>query len=286
MGKYLKIFILSASIFLIAFLVLNPYKVQAQEEKTAYEKAYQSYLDQMATYQSVHQEYVLRKSQYESFKTLQAQQDAQTATVKMMQERDEAVLTYLKALKERVNENPGLDPIIKNDLNARIDTEVTWFSNHKSNIPTAGSLKDLSKDSRDASEEFTAAQATFYRTLGSISDGRFTDLTKRFNDRFTELKDKLTEIKSETRPDYSFSADKLQRLDRWVFDAEARIDRAMAKQAEAQTTLNAFGTSSRALRNIPDAYTNVLTNLNDAQQYMKEAGGFLQEIVRDVKTLD
>lgn len=271
------------SMLTLALLAVN---VAAQENKSPYEVSYQAYLDQMGSYNKAHQEYVLRKSQYESFGTLQAQQDAQSATVKMLQERDGAVLAYLTALRERVNENPGITDILKSALFAQIDTEITWFTDHKANIPTAGTLNDLEKDSKDASEEFAAAQTVFYKSLGSISDGRFLDLSSRFNDRFTELKEKLSEIKAEERSEYMFDSDKLQRLDRWVFDAEARIERAEAKEAEAQKLIFAIGSGSRTVKNLPDTYAQILKSLSEAQQYMKEAGGFLQEIIRDIKTAE
>lgn len=269
----------------VLYFVL-PSNIFAQEDKSPYEKAYQDYLNQMAVYQKVHQDYVLRKTQYESFKTLQAQQDAQVATVAMMQERDEAVITYLKALKERVNENPGLDSATITDLNIRLDTQITWFTDHKANIPTAGTLRDLSKDSNEALEGYRLSEPVFYKSLASISDGRYTDVTSRFNDRFTELKDKLTTIKGETRSEYTFSSEKIQRLDRWVFDAEARIDRAEEKQVEARNLIALYGTANKAVKNLSGAYGAILFNLSEAQIYMKEAGGFLQEIIRTIKTDD
>jgi len=267
-------------------LLNRPQTSVAQEEKTPYQIAYQSYLDQMQRYQSVHQEYVLRKSQYESFKTLQAQQDAQVATVKMLQERDEAVITYMKALRERILENPGLSENDKNLLFASIDTQVTWFTNHKQNIPTAGTLQDLAKDSRLANDQFNAAQGTFYKSLGYLSDGRFSDLKRRFADRFTELKTKIEVIKRETREEYAFSTEKILRLDRWVFDAQSRMARSDEKQLEAQKVIQLFGTNNRAVKNLPGAYSGILVTLGDGQIYLKESGGYLQEIIRDIKTAE
>lgn len=285
MLKLLKILIVVLLISDLMF-ILKPVRTYAQDEKTPYQIAYQAYLDQMNAYQAAHQEYILRKSQYDSFKTLQAQQDAQAATVKMMQERDQAVLMYIKALRERVSENVGIDDATKNSIYAGLDTETTWFSDHKANIPTAGSLQDLTRDSRDAQIEYTNAQPIFYRAIGSSSDGKFTDLYKRFNDRFSELKTKVDEIKGETREEYSFSSDKLQRLDRWIFDADSSVERAKQKQTDAETIILAIGSNSRGVKNMASAYSTILTNLTQGQQYLKEAGGYLQEIVRDIKTDD
>jgi len=273
-------------LFFVVLGVLVPPRLFAQEDESPYEIAYQEYLDQTSTYQTVHQEYILRKSQYESFKTLQAQQDAQAATVKMLQERDEVVLSYLSALKEKVTENPGLSDIEKDALKVQIDTEITWFTDHKNNIPTAGSLDDLAKDSKLALAEYDKAQLLFYKSLSSISSGKLTDVVSRFNDKFSELKSKVSEISAETREEYAFSSDKLQRLDRWIFDAESRIDRAYAKHSDANDVINALGSGNRSVKNLPSAYDSVLTNLSLSQQYMKVAGGFLQEIVRDIKTAE
>ncbi len=267
-------------------LIILPYSANAQEPTPAdvdspYEIAFKDYQTQIVEYQAAHQEYVVRRSQYLRFKTLQSQQDCRDATAKMMQERDDVVLSYIKALKERLNEASGVNDISKTALNTKIDAEYGWFTDHKSKIPTAGSLEDLLKDNTKAKERFTKAQPLFSEILSVVSSGKITDFDERLKDVFGQLKTKIDEIKVEERDEYKLTDTQIQNLDRWVFNSDNLILRSEDRQAEADTLISTYvGQTNKAA----SIYSSVLMKLSESQQFLKEAGSYLIEIVREIKT--
>lgn len=248
-----------------------------------YEKAYKDYLSQVETYRDAHQEYILRKSQYERFMTLQSQQDAQEATATMLKERDGVVVSYFTALKERLREQGKTNNSAVSELSVLIDNQISWFSDHKDKVPSAGSLKDLAKDSDEAQEQFKDATPLIYEVLGSISSGRLTDMSERLNDRFTELKEKLDKIRADDREEYQLSSEKLQTLDRWIFDSEFRIQRFSEKQNEADSLLLGLNGISR-ISNAGKIYSQVIEKLLEAKQYLKESSSYMLEILSEIRT--
>ncbi len=273
-------------LLVLPVLLIFPFSVHAQtpvtsEPDTPYEIAFKDYQTQIVEYQAAHQEYVLRRSQYLRFKTLQSQQDCRDATAKMMQERDDVVLSYIKSLKERLNEAVGTNDINKSAINTKIDAEYGWFADHKSKIPTAGSLDDLVKDNKKANDRFIKAQPLFTEVLSTVSSGKITDFDERLKDIFGQLKLKIDEIKVEQREEYRLSDTQIQNLDRWVFNSDNLILRAEDRQVEADALISTLvGQSNRA----SGIYTTILLKLSESQQFLKEAGRSMTEIVREVKT--
>lgn len=253
--------------------------------KGGYEKAYKDYLNQVETYRDAHQEYVLRKSQYQRFKTLQSQQDAQEATVAMLKERDRVVISYFIALKERLREQGKADESTTSELNIQIDDQIGWFTDHEAKVPSAGSLEDLEKDSKEASKQFSDASPLIYSVLGTISSGRLTDMRERLDDKFTELKDKLDEIRLEDREDYKLSSEKLQQLDRWIFDSELRIQRFSEKQDEAEVSIFGLNDPTKK-RSAARTYNEAIQTLFEAQQFLRESSSYMLEILREIRTAE
>ncbi len=253
----------------------------ADKSGTPYETAFKDYQSQITEYQIAHQDYILRRSQYLRFKTLQSQQDARDATVKMMQERDDVVVSYLETIKERLKEAPGVNDIRRNGLNVRIDAEVGWFTDHKGRIPSAGTLDDLVKDNKTAQERFDKAQPVFYESLSVVTSGKITDYDERLKDLFTKLKDKVNLIKSEDREDFMLADTQLQNLDRWIFNADNTFLRAEEKQIEGDNLSLTMINQKNKSTNI---YSSVLQKYSESQQFLRESGNYLIEIVREIKT--
>jgi hypothetical protein len=271
----------------VFFVFFKPGKIEAQDEPTptpeqaSFEKAYNDYQTQISEYNNAHSEYVLRRSQYLRFRSLQSQQEAFDATSKMLQERDDVNISYLEVLKERLNEAVGVSEQTKNDLNVRLNDEIGWFTDHKSRIHTAGTLEDLIGDSDLSKNRYSFEVPLFYEVLSTIPDGKITDFDERLKDNFVSLKRKIDEIKAEGRDDYKFSDSKLQQLDRWVFEADNRIQRAEQKQVDAQNESSKYKTQANRAAYV---YDTVTLRLGEAQQFLKESGSYITEIIRSIKT--
>jgi hypothetical protein len=261
------------SLFLLFFVP----SVHAQEPAT-YNDAFLQYNLRMEDYDKAHEEYVLRRSQYMRFKTLQSENDARAATVALLQTRDDVVISYIKALKKRLEETKGVTSEQKNTLTILLDNEISFFEDHRSKIPSTGTLDDLVADSKLAQSEFTKSQSLFYQSLFAVSDGKLTDLRTRLGDQFTLLKSKIDTIRVETRPEYMFSTDKMQAIDRFIFESDNKILRSDDKKKLAED----FTTLKGGVLDVSE-YNRRIGTLGESQQLLKEASSFLKEIVNQIK---
>lgn len=254
-----------------------------QTNSSSFDKAFQEYLSKSDEYDSAHQDYVLKRAQYLRFGTLKSQEDAQKSTLSMLQSRDEVVVAFISALRQRLEEAVGVSDSKRQSLDFRLSEESSWFSNHGATMASAGSLKDLIKDSDEAKDRYTAFQPLVYETLATVSLGRITDFQERTNDSYDRIKSKVEEIKKEEREEYKLSENKTQVIDRWLFESNNRIVRGQEKQNEADSKLTNLG-------QIPGAafseYNNSLSLLGEAQLFYKEASSFLKEVIHEIKIKD
>ena len=255
----------------------------AQTSEVTFADSYKTYQEAIEAYQIAHQDYILKRSQYLRFKTQTAQTAAHDSTAAMLQARDGAVIRYSLALKARVNEAIGVTQARKDALNFKIDEEVLWFSDHKERVPSAGTLDDLVKDSNEAKTRFEGNEGLYYEILANVGLGKINDFILRMEEQVIDLREKVDEIRSEERDDFRFSDRKLQILDRWIFEAETRIIRAKEKRAEAENLITGLSTVQKGSG--LSKYNDVVKTLGESQLFLKEAAAFLQEIIREIKTL-
>src|SRR5690606_29081755 len=93
----------------------------------------------------------------------------------------------------------------------------------------AGSLEDLVDDSVDARKRFTALGPLVYESLAQIAYGRVERFHDRLGSNFLATKEKVGEIREEEREEYKFSVEKLQDIDRGLFQTEEKIQRSLDK---------------------------------------------------------
>lgn len=273
-----QLFSIIISSFLLIFLLFNPVYVSSQAD---FREAYNLYSLSIEEYKKTHDNYVLTREQYLSFKTLQAETNAREATAKMLQARNDVVIEYFKTLKAKIAKTPGISDEDANDLNTRSDIEIAWYEDHKSRVPSAGTLEDLISDSEEASNRFEGNEPLVYEILSTISLGKVVNFRERINELFSSIKDKTVEIREEGRNEYKFSAEKLQDIDRWVFETEGRITRSQEKQQDSEEAISQIGEKQI---NDKAQYSRVLSSLGESHQYLKEASSFLGEVIREIKT--
>lgn len=281
--------VFSASLVLSSYFTQSGYAqttaedAEAVQEEESFEDAYREYQEAIEAYRVAHEDYVLKRSQYLRFKTQTAQTAARDATATMLQERDEVVIRYLLALKAKVVEAIGITQAREEALSFRIDEEVSWFSDHKERVPSAGTLDDLVQDSSEAQRRFEGNEGFHYEVLANIGVGKINDFIQRVDSQTSSMKEKVDEIRNEERQDFRFSDRKLQVLDRWIFEAETRTVRAREKQAEAESQITDL---SRVQKAGLSKYNDIVKTLGESQLFLKEAAAFMQEIIREIKTAE
>lgn len=272
-------------VFLFGFLVnLFFYFVVPSEisSQTDFANAYKEYTLRVESYKVAHDEYILARSQYLKFKTLTSENNAKEATIRMLEARDEVLIKYLVALKVRIDEIKGTSNETRESLFLRLDEEMKWFLDHKDHLSSAGTLDDLVSDSDKAKKRFESIDPLIYEALSTISSGRLNNLKERLNNIFSDVRNKINEIKEEEREEYKFSTRKIQIIERWISETESRIARGEEKRAEAKTLISGITGKGKSV----DRYNEVLTKLNEGQQYFREASLNVVEIISEIKTAE
>jgi len=186
------------------------------------------------------------------------------------------VITYLRALRMRLVEEESVDEQAKNSLFARIDADIFWFENHRDTIPSAGTLEDLENDSKEAADKFLLSQRLTYETLSLIPYSKITSLREDMTEVLGEVKVKTQKIRQNGDHDVSVA-------ERWILETENKLTRALDKEVEAQNLLFTIqAQSSKATGSTQ--YESVLTRLQEANQFLREASSYLTEIIKQIKT--
>ncbi len=267
---------LSALVFGLLLLMFSFKASRAQEEEFTYEKAYQDYVYMVDLYQKAHSDYLLAKAQYIQARTLASQSKVQSATVNMLSARDDVVVTYLRALRMRLVEEPSVEEQSKNSLFSRIDAEIAGFEDHKNTIPSAGTLKDLEKDSQEAADRFIFTQRLSYETLSLIPYSQIKNTHEAISEALGDVKNKTQEIRQNGDHDVTLA-------ERWIIEVENKLARAFDKEAEVQNLIFQIqAQSGKAMGK--SQHENVLSRLQEANQYLREASNYLTEVLKQIKT--
>lgn len=272
-------------IVLILSLFVTKTSIYSQEppielSRPTFDEVYAEYVNSIDEYNLAHDEFLLRRSQHLKFQSQKSRQNAFDATLIMLEKRDNVVISYLEVLKIKLREGIGISDVRMDGLLLKIDDENEWFTDHRDNLSTTGSLDDLVSDSKVAKLRWVGIEPLAYEVMSALSSGKITKFDERLDEIFSDVKDKLELIRNDEREEYSFSSSKLQILDRWVFEADGRIVRSKEKQSEAEEL---FVDITKVKKDAPTNYNYIIEKLTESQLYMNEATSFLEEIIDQIK---
>lgn len=275
-------------IFVLVFLSFSAVIVHAQisdEEQASldreFDQARETYGLSLESYNRAHNDYVRARAQYFQFDTLTAQNNAKEATRKMLQERDQVIIDYLEAIRKRILATQGIEQFRVDGMIATIDDEQSWLRNHKDNLGSAGTLEDLVEDSDEAGDRWFALQPAIYTMLSEIPYGRVNTFQERLDEIFTRTREKVIEIRNEERPEYQLEVDKLERIDRMIFETEGRIQRSNDGHFDTRSEIDNLG---KRKGKYDREYSDIIISLAESTQELKEASLFMKEILREIST--
>jgi len=275
------------SFFVFALLFFNTNTARSQtvsDLEKEYENAFVEYQIAFDDYKNAREEYLLARSQYQRFQTLTSQNNARNATRAMLGSRDEVVVRYLESLRRKLLATETSEMEKKARLISQIDEEKNWFNGHKELLASASSLEDLIEDSNEAKARYDLMPAISYEVLSLSSYSRVVRLNERLESNFAETRILVNQIRDESRSEYRFDLEKLDRIDKWIFDTEAKIQRGNEKIQLSEESLNMFG-SDQNRGSIPaTSYQRIMNELTRSLQDMKDASLYTREIIKEVKT--
>ena len=261
-------------LFFVIFFFLTTKFIYAQEFN--FQRAFDDYLFNFNQYRQSHSQYVAAKEAYLSYKTLTSKDDAREKTLKMLQDEDTVISTYLTALRLKLADITGISNYEQNIVYLKLDHEVNWYQDHKNSLKTAATLEDLVNLADKSKEQYKTTEVLSYQTLATILAGKETTYRYQLSEQINLLKEKIGEIRQK--------GDKqTAKAERWILEAENRLTKSQEKQFEAQQTLVKMKTKDR---NKNKTYNQAQFLLEESHQYLKEANGYLLELIREVKYAD
>ena len=255
---------------LILALLATP--VLAQADFT-FARALNDYIYTFDQYRSAHQQYELKKNEYLKFKTLTSQTDAYIAGLSLLKHRDDAIRTHLTALRLKLAETPGVDPTDRQSKYARIDQEVNWLYAHQTKLNNTNNLTELTRVSQELENRYPNINVLMYQSLIAILKSKQIYLHTQITADYQTLKTKIGDIKA--------SGEDTDIIDRWLVQAQQRLELSQERQAAATNLAAKFTPQAR---NLPQDFLNAQFTLKESHQYLKETISALQEIIREIKT--
>ncbi len=273
MKKILPGFLILLLLSTIHFTLLPP-PVSAQDFN--FNRAYNDYLFNYGQYRQSYSEYVSAKEAYLSYQTLTSKTQALEKTLKMLKDEDEVIKTYLTALRMKLAETTGISNYEQNVLYLKLDSEVSWYAQHKESLSSAATLEDLVTSSEKVADRYKNTEVLIYQTLGTILAGKETNFRNQLADKIQELKAKIGEIRQRGDKDTALA-------ERWLLEAENRLTRSQEKQFTAQQILTKIKSSDTDKN---QSYNKAQFAIEESHQYLKEANSYLKEVLREVKSAD
>lgn len=266
---------------IVTFILLLFYSsifINAQEISPVFNfnRAYQDYLYTYNQYRDAHNEYVSAKEQYLTYKTLTAKTLALEQTLNMLQKRDETIRTYLTALRMKMAETTGISNYKQNTLYLKLDADVAWYEEHQNKLPSAATLEDLVKSSKEAEDRHGKTQVLAYQALGIILEGKENNLRSQVDQQVQVIKDKISQIRKKGDKNTTTA-------ERWLLEAENKITRAQEKLDEAMKILDSMKPTDR---DKAGDYNQAQKLFEESHLYLKEGNSYLKELIREIKTSD
>lgn len=264
----------SAFIFLLAAV-----NTHAQGEKYDFQRSYQDYVFTFDQYQKAHSDYKLARSQYLQAQTLVSETQAREKTATMLQARDDVIITYLNAVRLKLDEADGVGVTVKNGLLGRLESEVSWFENHKSLISSAGNLEDLVEDSEEAFNHYEETEKLVYETLIVVSNGKINVLRSGLSSILSDTRQKTFEINSKGDHDIDLAS-------RWLDEIDEKITRSLDKSIEAETeTQELYDKGGSKAEKRLETSNKIYATLQESQQLLRDGVRFMKEIIELIITV-
>ncbi|HWA51669.1 MAG TPA: hypothetical protein VG895_01280 [Patescibacteria group bacterium] len=264
MKKFSVIFL---SLFLISTFTLIVHADYASD--------YQNYINQTGTYNAAHDAYLTARATYIASGSIDSQDKAIQATSQMLQSRDAVFINYLTAIRTKLSSTVGINSTDQSSLTGQINTEISWYQNHASRIPSASTLNDLVNDSNEAQDQYKSSTLDLiYRSLITIGAANNSFIRGELSNEITTLSAKIDEIKANQDKDVTV-------VSRSLIDVQDKISRSESKDSDAVNNINSAKPNDNQLDN---DFEDSQSNLSDSNSYLKEANQEMLQIIAEIKS--
>lgn len=250
-----------ANVTLLFFLLVATLFRSARAD---FEASYQGFLKTYDNYRTNQISYITARNQFLTFGTLISQNEALAAVKNFMLARNDVLMSYISLLRERK---------VADLYKPLLDEEYTLLSDHKNRVPAVGSLQDAVKISKEVESRHIPFQTTSRKIVSSLLLQKVLDLHTRYQLLALEAGKLIETLKAQEKDVTS--------IERWLLDAKGKELLAEQKIQEAGTLVESLTSSN--LKNLTEEYNQIQFTIFEANQYIKEALDFLNELSDSIK---
>lgn len=233
-----------------------------------YQSAHSDYAYNYSLYRAAHNDYQVAKSSYSTYKTLASQNEAIKRMRTVLQTRDRVVSVYFDLLQEKLNQTLGVEEETRNTFSNIRASEKSWLASHETKIEAAGGLADLNSVSAEFEARFGQMDRETKQAVGNVLLGKEAVMLNKLEDLLSDLGDKIKEMRD--------SGEKTSSLERGMINIRDKVG--LHKEKIDQGKKVFFGVDSEGKIDVFAGQQK----LSEANQYLREAGSFLRELVKSI----
>ncbi len=257
------------SILLTFIFVTN---ISAQS--LTYERAYQDYQYNRTIYDQSFTEFQDAKNAYTANQTLRLKEEAKLKALNMLRNRDQLTVVYLTALRANLSEQPGLEGPVRDNIYTKIDQEVAWYSNHKTNYKDDDSIESLFAKSDEVKARYNSKTILIIdESLFDITLGQEKTLRQRHEQLYATLRGLI---------DQGVAAGKLtlNPFNHWLTDIDTTIATLKANEEKGLTQIQVIYSQSYSPESDFDTALQTLSQsvkpLSQFNQFLTEISAYIQ----------
>lgn len=237
-----------------------------------FQKSFSDYQNVFNQYQDAHLAYTKAKSEYLSYQSLASETKALESTKKMLSLRDETMALYFQTLGAKMSLTLNIPNYNQNLLSSQLDDENLWLASHRNSLPSVATITDLVNKSREMEQRYPKMEIISYQTLGAILSGKENTSRESLKNEIRKVRELFNQMKAE--------GENVDKLERWIMEAEQKISRSEEKQKEAEKIIKDLSGEQFSRRN---KFLEASRSYEESNQYLKESNSFLLEVVKDIK---
>ncbi len=263
-----------ASVLNFTIWQLNLDKVNAQD--FTFQKSREDYVFSEDNYRTDLEDFNLKKASYNKNPTLSLKEEFRLSTYEFVGTRNILVKNYLTMLRTKTVESKGIESSLKESIYTKIDPEVVWYENRKTNYDLSNTIEDIIRKSKEEDERYQASTLpVIYYGLAHISLGESKASKNKHIEIYNKLKKEANDLVSLGRADAKL-------FERWFKD----IDLELTNINEIEnTTLNQTSIIFDTDEYKRDAgYENAIEELSPVKSNLIRLNGFIMELENTVNT--
>lgn len=261
-------------VFLLAVLFFAFSTSGVKSQSLPFERAYQDYQYNRSIYDQSYSEYQNAKNAYQANQTLRLKDEAKQKTLTMLRNRDQLLVVYLTALRSNISELPGLDGTTRDAIYTKIDSEVAWYANHKTNYKDDDSAETLFVKSDEAKEKYKKSTLlTIDEALFDITLGKQKTLRQDHEQIYAKLRGLI---------DSGVASGKLtlNPFSHWLTDIDSTIQILKSNEAKGSTQIQQIYSQTYSPEG---AYDTAVVTLSLSMKPLEQLNQFLTEILAYLK---